>query len=314
MRACVHVLRAVACARESTETAPSDTDCVRSVTILNDGDQAKQEAKAPFSEYGSVCDAVVYGDPSDPANFPAGDFDIVIDNNGKDLGACQPLIDHYKGSAKQYFFVSSAGMYIPDDVEPERVETDAVKASAGHNAVETYLRDSGIDYTIFRPQYIYGQYTTKPAYLGYYIDRIVRDKPVPIPAPGVQLTSLTNVEDVASMIVCAVGCDGAKKETFNIATDRYVSLDGVAKLVASSLGKEADIKHYDHANAGLKKGEGFPMRTVHFICSVEKAKAKLGWQPKHALEEDLAAVIADYKAAGNDTKDIDFSVDEKIFA
>ena len=39
---------------------------------------------------------ITWGNPSDPATFPAGKFDIVYDNNGKDMEACKPLIDTYK--------------------------------------------------------------------------------------------------------------------------------------------------------------------------------------------------------------------------
>ena len=49
-----------------------------SVTILNDGDQAKLSAKAPFSQYASLPGAtVVWGSPTDTATYPAGAFDVV---------------------------------------------------------------------------------------------------------------------------------------------------------------------------------------------------------------------------------------------
>lgn len=37
---------------------------------------------------------------------------------------------------------------------------------------------------------------------------------------------------------------------------------GIAKAVAAAAGKEAKIVHYDPAQMGLKKGEGFPFRWV----------------------------------------------------
>jgi len=162
--------------------------------------------------------------------------------------------------------------------------------------------------------YIYGPFTAKGAYFDYYIDRIIRDKPVPVPSPGIQLTSLTHVEDVAGMISKAVGNPNAIRKTYNLCTDRYITLDGIARVVSKALGKEASIVHYDHANAGLKKGEGFPMRTVHFICSCDKAKAELDWKPKHSVQEDVSEVIADYKAKQKDTGEVDLSVDQKILA
>lgn len=57
----------------------------------------------------------------------------------------------------------------------------------------------GLPYTVFQPLYIYGPHTAKD-YMGYFLDRLMRDRPVPIPAPGIQLVSLSHVEDLASMM------------------------------------------------------------------------------------------------------------------
>lgn len=61
--------------------------------------QEKLSKKSPFSEYSKLANkglTVVYGDPTNPRSFPAGSFDVVYDNNGKDLDTCKPLIDAYK--------------------------------------------------------------------------------------------------------------------------------------------------------------------------------------------------------------------------
>lgn len=62
--------------------------------------QAKLSQKAPFSKYSSVDGLkVVYGNPADPSTYPAseaGAYDVVYDNNGKDMASCQPMIDHFK--------------------------------------------------------------------------------------------------------------------------------------------------------------------------------------------------------------------------
>ncbi len=61
--------------------------------------QAKLSGKAPFSQYAGLAErgaSVVWGSPADPSCYPDGDFDVVYDNNGKDMEACQPLIDAHK--------------------------------------------------------------------------------------------------------------------------------------------------------------------------------------------------------------------------
>lgn len=59
--------------------------------------QAKLSAKAPFNQYGSVPGLnVAWGSPADPSTYPQGTFDVIYDNNGKDMDSCQPLIDTAK--------------------------------------------------------------------------------------------------------------------------------------------------------------------------------------------------------------------------
>lgn len=135
--------------------------------------QAKLEKKAPFCQYASLGADIVWGSPTDPSALPSGPFDVVYDNNGKDLDACKPLIDHFKGRVKHYVFVSSAGAYVANDVEPMHVEGDKRKASAGHVAVENYLADQGLPYTVFQPLYIYGPHTAKDCEQGF-MDRVLR--------------------------------------------------------------------------------------------------------------------------------------------
>ena len=66
-------------------------------------------------------------------------------------------------------------------------------------AVEHYLQSEKLPYTVFQPLYIYGPHTAKDCEQ-WFLDRILRDRIVPIPAPGNQLVALSHVEDVASML------------------------------------------------------------------------------------------------------------------
>jgi hypothetical protein len=66
------------------------------------------EAKDPFAQYPVVAKnnppprglKIVYGNPADPSTYPSGTFDIVVDNNGKSMDECQPLIDTYAGEVR----------------------------------------------------------------------------------------------------------------------------------------------------------------------------------------------------------------------
>lgn len=83
----------------------------------------------------------------------------------------------------QYCFIASAGAYVANSTEPMHVEGDDRKLKAGHVAVEQYLERIHAPYTVFHPLYMYGEHTAKDCEQ-WFIDRISRGRPVPIPEPG----------------------------------------------------------------------------------------------------------------------------------
>lgn len=131
-----------------------------------------------------------------------------LDDKSSDIGlrAGRTASGVQKG-VKHYVFVASAGAYNPNPIEPIHMEGDPRKSSAGHVAVEKYLEEANVPYTVFQPLYIYGPHTAKDCEQ-WFLDRIMRDRSVPLPAPGVQLVTLSHVEDVASMLaaVCIHPC------------------------------------------------------------------------------------------------------------
>ena len=110
------------------------------------------------------------------------------------------------------------------------------------------------------------------------------------------------------------GNKAAIGQHYNVCSDRCISFDGIVRAAASAAGQEADIVHYDVKKAELKKGEGFPFRTSHFFAQVEKAKAELGWQPRHDFLSDIKQLVAEFKASGRLDKQVDFAVDDKCIA
>lgn len=55
---------------------------------------------------------------------------------------------------------------------------------------------------------------------------VCRDRPVCIPTPGVQLVTLSHVEDVASMLATVPGNPAAIRQYYNVCSDRQISFTG----------------------------------------------------------------------------------------
>lgn len=78
-----------------------------------------------------------------------------------------------------------------------------------------------------------------------------------------QLTNITHVRDLSSMLSLAVSNPTAANcSIFNIVSDRAVTLDGMAKLCAQAVGKEAKIVHYDPKALGIDAKKAFPFRNM----------------------------------------------------
>lgn len=272
--------------------------------------------KPPFNRFSEIVGAggkTVWGDPTEIGKVLEGvTFDVVLDNNGKDLDAVRPVADWAKSSGvKQFLFISSAGIYKSTE-EPPHVEGDVVKADAGHVGVEKYISEIFSSWASFRPQYMTGSGNNKDCE-EWFFDRIVRGRPVPIPGSGMQLTNISHVRDLSSMLTLAIeNSSAASGNIFNCVSDRAVTLDGVAKLCAKAAGLPVEIVHYDPKAVGVDAKKAFPFRNMHFYAEPRAAKDILGWQPSTNLPEDLKERYEEYVKIGRDKKPIKFEVDDKI--
>ncbi|KAF5834516.1 hypothetical protein DUNSADRAFT_8767 [Dunaliella salina] len=271
-----------------------------SVTICNDGDQTKLSSKTPFSQYSQLerqGATVTWGSPTDPATWPKGEFEVVYDNNGKDLESCKPLIDQHMGKAKHYVFVGSAGAYNANSIEPCHYEGDARKASAGHVEVEKYLELINMPYTVFQPLYIYGPHTAKDCEQ-WFIDRIARDRPVPIPAPGIQLTTLTHVEDVATMLASVPGNPKAVGQHYNVCSDRCISFLGIVNALSKAMGKQPNSCQQECVHQ-----QSCQQKVVHIRCHANKSGAHLQscqqeWCPSAVMPASVVPICSHASKSG----------------
>lgn len=244
-------------------------------------------------------------------------FDAVFDNNGRELSDTQPLVEIFNGKVKHFVYVSSAGVYLKSQQMPHR-EGDAVDPNSRHKGkhhTEAYLAESGIPWTSIRPVYIYGSqnYNDLEA---WFFDRIVRDRPLPIPGNGMYITQFGHVQDLAVAMAKVLGNETAIGKIYNISGDRYVTFNGLAEACATAVGKspeEIKLVHYDPAKFDFGKRKAFPMRQQHFFADIHLAQTELNWQSEYDLVSGLKdSYQNDYLVSGRNHSEIDFSLDEEI--
>lgn len=263
----------------------------------------------------------IIGDRTDPTQLKEKllpeKFDVIFDNNGRELADTQPLAEIFADRVQHFVYMSSAGVYLKSDQLPH-VEGDQVDPKSRHRGkheTETYLQQQGLPFTSIRPTYIYGPRNYNDLE-SWFFDRIVRDRPIPIPGTGINITQLGHVKDLAMAMSQVIGNQQAIGQVYNISGDRFVSFDGLARACAQAASKSPDdikIVHYDPKKFDFGKRKAFPLRVQHFFASVHKAQIELNWQPQYDLISGLAdSFVHDYLATGRDQAEIDFSVDEEI--
>jgi nucleoside-diphosphate-sugar epimerase len=265
----------------------------------------------------------ITGDRTDPEQLQAQlrgeSFDAIFDNNGRELSDTQPLFNLFQGKLQHFVYISSAGVYLKTD-QPPHLEGDPVDPKSRHRGkfeTEEGLAAANIPWTSIRPVYIYGPGNYNPLE-AWFFDRIVRDRPVPVPGNGQSITQLGHVADLAQAMLAVLGNEAAIGQIFNISGDRNVTFDGLARACAVAAGRDPDtlkLVHYDPKAFDFGKRKAFPMRPQHFFTRIEKAKRELDWQPHYELIDGLRdSFLNDYLAKGLDQREVDFSTDEEILA
>jgi nucleoside-diphosphate-sugar epimerase len=267
----------------------------------------------------------IRGDRSDPQQLKdrlgGQSFDVVFDNNGRELSDTQPLVECLQGSNLQHFvYMSSAGVYLKSPLMPH-VEGDALDPKSRHKGkadTEAYLQAqferTGFPFTAIRPVYIYGagNYNDIEA---FFFDRLHRDRPIPVPDNGQWITQLGHVRDLAAAMVAVLGNDRAKGQIYNVSGDRYITFSGLAQMCGEAIGKEARLVYFDPKQFDFGKRKAFPLRTQHFFAAIAKSQAELHWTPRIPLLEGLADFWAnDYLASGRSQAEVDFVIDDRILA
>lgn len=244
-------------------------------------------------------------------------FDAIFDNNGRELSDTQPLAEIFKDRVQHFIYMSSAGVYLKSDQLPH-IEGDKVDPKSRHKGkheTEAYLTDLGLPFTSIRPTYIYGPQNYNELE-SWFFDRIVHDRPIPIPGNGLHLTQLGHVKDLAGAMAAVLGSSRAIGQIYNVSGDRYVTFDGLAKACAIAAGKSPEaihIIHYDPKKFDFGKRKAFPMRVQHFFAAVNKAMTDLNWQPEFDLISGLKdSFHNDYLTSKRDLSAIDFSLDDQI--
>jgi len=242
-------------------------------------------------------------------------FDIIIDSCGRTLEDTKTLIK-YSGVPKyRFLYISSAGVYADKLIWPldEESEVDPQSRHFGKYETERWLAEAKIPFTSFRPTYIYGpgNYNSIEK---WFFDRLLHDRPIPIPHNGDFITQLGHVNDLAEAMVKSLDRQLANNKIYNCSHSKGITFKGLAYVAAKVCKKEpSEVKFISYVPEHLNKKSRkiFPLRTHHFLTDISLIKKDLDWSPKYDLYQGLKdSYENDYM---KDNIAPDFSLDNSLF-
>jgi UDP-glucose 4-epimerase len=153
-------------------------------------------------------------------------------------------------------------------------------------AVEMDLRAAhemfGLNYVIFRPHNVYGEYQNlSDPYrnvIGIFMKQIMEGQPMTIFGDGTQERAFSYVGDLAPSIARAPLVEAARNEVFNLGADQPYSVNELSQHVAKAMGKSGHpVKHLAARN-----------EVLHAFSDHSKARAAFGLGAPTSLEDGLA--------------------------
>lgn len=170
-------------------------------------------------------------------------------------------------------------------------------------AVELDLKESnkmfGLNYIIFRPHNVYGEYQNigdkYRNVIGIFINNLMQDKPITIFGNGAQTRAFSYIGDIAPIISRSIEVKEAYNEVFNIGADTPYTINQLAEVVSRVMRKPFNKIHLDSRN-----------EVLHAYADHGKAKKVFNYELKYDLEHGVKRQVEWALKVGS-KKSADFS-------
>ncbi len=196
-----------------------------------------------------------------------------------------------------FVFTSSIAVYgagqVPmhEDMVPQPEDPYGIAKYAVELDLRTAHHLFGLDYIIFRPHNVYGEYQNigdrYRNVVGIFMNQILQGKPMTIFGDGEQQRAFSYIGDLAPIIARAPLVSRARNRLFNVGADQPYTVNELARKVAQAMGVETEVVHVPPRN------EVVIAYSDHSACL-----DVFGQVPQTTLEEGLSKMAAWVKVVG----------------
>lgn len=202
------------------------------------------------------------------------------------IGSVNLINEAVKHKIKCFVFTSSIAVYgagqlpMTEEMIPQPEDPYGIAKYAVEQDLKTAKEIFDLDYVIFRPHNVYGEYQNiADRYrnvVGIFMNQLLQGKELTIFGDGTQTRAFSYIGDVAPYIAKSVNIKEAYGEVFNIGADQEFEVNELAKVVMQSMGLSSEINHLPARN-----------EVLHAYSDHSKAKKTFNITKHTRLEEGI---------------------------
>jgi UDP-glucose 4-epimerase len=213
------------------------------------------------------------------------------------LGSMTLINESVRHEVRCFVFTSSIAVYgaeqtpMTEDTTPQPEDPYGIAKLAVEQDLKAAKRMFDLDYIIFRPHNVYGEYQNigdrYRNVVGIFMNQLMQGEPLTVFGDGDQTRAFSYVADVAPWIAASIDTPEAYSEVFNIGADRPFTVKELARSVMAAMGIEGELRHLAARN-----------EVVNAYADHSKAKRVFGMNEPVPLQDGLNRMAAWAKQVG----------------
>jgi UDP-glucose 4-epimerase len=216
------------------------------------------------------------------------------------IGSINLINESVKHKVERFVFTSSIAIYgalkppMKEDMHPQPEDPYGIAKYAVELDLKTANEMFGLNYTIFRPHNVYGEFQNigdkYRNVVGIFMNQLMQGKSLSVFGDGKQTRAFSYIGDVAPYIANCVNIPASKNEIFNIGADQEYTVLELAESIQEAMGLNQEIMHLEarnevvHAHADHNKAK-IIFEINNFTPLIDGIKKMATWAEKVGSRE-----------------------------
>lgn len=218
------------------------------------------------------------------------------------IGSINLINESVKHKIERFVFTSSIAVYgglkppMNEEMHPQPEDPYGVAKYAVELDLKTAHEMFGLNYTIFRPHNVYGEYQNigdkYRNVVGIFMNQLMQGNSLSVFGDGKQTRAFSYIGDVAPHIANCVNIPDSKNEVFNLGADQEYTILELAETIQDAMSLNQPIMHLEarnevvHAHADHTKAKDV-FKINDFTSLYEGVRKMANWAEKVGSRESM---------------------------